>query len=194
MTPSIATELLVGAGLGLSLAVPPGPMNAWIAAASTRAYRSGVATGFGAMTADVALGLVVFVVYRSVNLRAALPFVYLLGAGVMAFLAYRLVTARPVPSPSRGELRTYSQAFAFGLTNPFQVLWWLTAGVGFAYVGGLALLLGLFGAIAAWVLSFPALIRAGVRRSARLERGVVVGSAVALAAFAGYFVALAFGA
>lgn len=184
-------ELVLGAGLGFSLAVPPGPMNAWIAAGSARSYRAGVATGLGAMSADAVLGAAVFLVYRSVDLSTYLPFVYLVGGGVMAFLAYRLFRPRANAPASRGELRTYGQALALGFTNPFQVLWWLTAGVGFAYVGVAPLLLALFGAIAVWVFGFPAAVRAGVRRSPRVERAVRWGSAVALAAFAGYFLALA---
>lgn len=188
---TVLGEVVLGVALGLSLAVPPGPMNAWIAVGSARNYRAGVATGLGAMSADAVLGVLVYLLERSVDLSAVVRLVYGLGAAVMAFLAYRLLRPRRRPTEAAGKLRSYGQAFALGLTNPFQILWWLTAGIGFAYVGGAPLLLALFGAIAAWVVGFPALVRAGVRRSPRVEQAVRFGSGIALAGFAAYFLLLA---
>ncbi len=188
---TLAAELLLGAGLGLSLAVPPGPMNAWIAAAASRSYRAGVATGCGAMTADGILGAVVFLLYRNVDLAAGLPLIYGLGAGVLGFFAYRLLRTDARAEPPDREVPSFVQALGLGLTNPFQVLWWLTAGIGSAYAGGLPLLLALFGAIAVWVVAFPWAIHLGVRRSPKVERAVRLGSAVALAAFGAYFLVLA---
>jgi len=67
------------------------------------------------------------------------------------------------------------------------VVWWLTAGVAFAYLGGPVLLLGLFGAIVLWVLAFPAAVHSGARRHPLVERGVRYASAVILLGFAAYF-------
>jgi len=47
-------KFLLGALLGHSLAVPPGPMNALIAAWSLKSLRHGFAVGAGAMSADPA--------------------------------------------------------------------------------------------------------------------------------------------
>jgi len=44
-------KFLLGALLGCSLAVPPGPMNALIAAWSLKSFRHGFAVGAGAMSA-----------------------------------------------------------------------------------------------------------------------------------------------
>lgn len=181
---------LLGLALGASLAVPPGPMNAWIAAASVRSYRAGLATGFGAMTADALLGTVVYLVHGPMDLRAVREVVYALGAGVMAYFAVRLARRRADPSEER-EFRSFSRALLLGLSNPFQVLWWLTAGIGFAFVGGAILLFGLFGAIVVWVTVFPLAVRGGARRWERFERAVALVSTGALAAFAVYFAVLA---
>ncbi len=186
-----AGELLIGLALGASLSVPPGPMNAWIAAASTRSYRAGVTTGLGAVSADAVLGAVVYALDRTVVLGSVLPLVYALGAGVMVYFAVRLLRGRNRADPGSGDLLTFSRALALGLSNPFQVLWWLTAGVAFAYLGGAVLLVGLFGAIALWVLGFPRAVREGVRRSEKVERAVVIVSAAVLAGFAAYFGLLA---
>jgi threonine/homoserine/homoserine lactone efflux protein len=93
------------------------------------------------------------------------------------------------------------------LTNPYQVVFWLTVGVGLLrpgtvdvlaqtpYVGaslaGLlvvrtgspALLVGLFGGILLWIVGFPALLVAGQRRVERATPMVAGVSAVVLAGF-----------
>jgi threonine/homoserine/homoserine lactone efflux protein len=183
-------DLAFGVVLGFSLVVPPGPMNAWIAAASVRSFRAGCVTGLGAMSADALLGAVVYLLARTVDLSAAVRFVYLVGAGVMAYLGARLV--RP-STASLGDVpvdRRYLRALGVGLSNPFQVVWWLTAGVAFAYLGGIVLLLGLFGAIGVWIVAFPSAVHAGARRDARIAEGIRLASAGILIAFAVYFVVL----
>ncbi len=51
-------SLFSGLLLGYSLAVPPGPMNALIAAWSLRSFRHGFTVGVGAMSADFLLMLI----------------------------------------------------------------------------------------------------------------------------------------
>lgn len=187
---TIPGDLLVGVVLGFSLAVPPGPMNAWIAAVSVRSFRAGVVTGFGAMTADALLGSIVYLFDRAIDLHAVVRGVYLLGGGVMVYLGVHLLRRGPGGASDLPDRRTFVRALLLGLSNPFQVLWWLTAGVAFAYLGGLVLLLGLFGAIVVWIVAFPWAVHAGTRRHAWVERGVRLASAGILFAFAVYFVAL----
>jgi threonine/homoserine/homoserine lactone efflux protein len=184
-------DLAVGIALGFSLSVPPGPMNALIASVSTRSYRLGVLTGLGAMTADLLLGAIVYGLDATTDLSEIVRPVYAVGAIVMGYLAFRLLTRRGAPLPPLHDTATFSRALAVGISNPYQILWWLTAGVAFAYLGGIVLLLGLFGAIAIWVVSFPRAIHAGSRRFPGLERAVVYGSGALLLAFVGYFAWLA---
>jgi threonine/homoserine/homoserine lactone efflux protein len=189
---NVLYEVGVGLLLGFSLTIPPGPMNALIASQSVRSRRRGIVTGLGAMSADAVLGTVVFALSATVVLTTYLRPIYVLGAGVMGYLAYRLLSPRPeAAAPEAGAVRVYSTALAIGVSNPFQILWWLTAGLAFAYLGGLALFAGLFGAIAVWVVAFPTALSAGAQRSARIERGVTVASGAAMAAFAVYFAYLA---
>jgi threonine/homoserine/homoserine lactone efflux protein len=182
--------ILFGLGLGFSLTVPPGPMNALIATNSTRSWRSGFVTGLGAMTSDAILGTVVFLVQAVVDLHAVARPIYLLGAVEMALLGYRLLVAAEAPPPA-ASASTYATALAVGLSNPFQVLWWLTAGLAFAYFGGALLLLALFAAIAVWVTVFPWAVRVGTRRSPRARTGVRYVSGALVLAFSAYFVVLA---
>jgi threonine/homoserine/homoserine lactone efflux protein len=189
-------NLLESAGLGLalgfSLAVPPGPMNALIASVSTRSSRAGTVTAFGAMSSDMLLGALVFSLNAVVDLREIVRPVDALGAVVLAYFGIRILTRREDPNPpTTSGVRTFSQGLALGLTNPFQILWWLTAGLAFARLGGPVLLVGLFGAVGTWVVVFPYAIHAGARRYPKLRSGVAIVSAGIMLAFAAYFAALA---
>ena len=187
-----AYEVVLGLALGFSLTVPPGPMNALIASRAVRSLRQGIVTGLGAMSADAVLGAAIFALSSGVDLHAVVREVYVLGAVVMGYLGIRLLLARGPPTPAAaGDARTFSTALGVGLSNPFQILWWLTAGLGFAYLGGLVLLGGLFGAIAIWIVLFPWGLRRGAERSPQFERAVTIVSAGIMVVFAAYFVYLA---
>ncbi len=178
--------------LGLSLAGPPGPMNALIASESVRAWRRGAVTGLGAMSADAVLGAVVYAVGSAFGLREFVRAIYVIGAVVTAAFGVRLL-ARRAEEPTREvpPVRTYTAALAMGLSNPFQILWWLTSGLAFAYLGGAPLFLGLFGAIAAWIVAFPWVVHRGTRKAPSAGRWVARASGAIMLAFAAYFVFLA---
>lgn len=115
------------------------------------------------------------------------------------------------------ESRGFAKAFLLALTNPYQVLFWLTVGVRLLapgridllsqvpYVGprlgGLlvvttgspALLVGLFGGIAVWVAGFPAALVAAGRRVDAFAPLVAGASALVLAGFGTLFLADAAG-
>jgi threonine/homoserine/homoserine lactone efflux protein len=185
---NIPYEVGVGLLLGFTLTVPPGPMNALIASRSVRSLRRGIATGLGAMSADAILGVVVFVLSAVVDLTAFIRPIYALGCIVMGYLGYRLLTSRPAAvAPPDSPVRAYSSALLIGVSNPFQILWWLTAGLAFAYYGGWVLFVGLFGAIAVWIVAFPYALSVGAQRSPKVERWVTYGSGFILIAFAAYF-------
>jgi threonine/homoserine/homoserine lactone efflux protein len=189
---NVPYEVGVGLLLGFSLTVPPGPMNALIASRSVRSLTRGVMTGLGAMSADAMLAALVFTLSATVHLTQFIRPVYAVGCMVMGYLGYRTLASRPsAVEPSDQPARTYSSALLVGLSNPFQILWWLTAGIGFAYYGGWVLFLGLFGAIATWVVAFPYVLSVSTRRYPRLARWVTLGSGVIMVAFAVFFAYLA---
>jgi threonine/homoserine/homoserine lactone efflux protein len=188
----LSYDLLFGLVLGFSLTIPPGPMNAFIAIQSARSLRSGIAAGAGAMSADAVLGIAVFFIRTVVGLNGYVRAIYLVGASVMILYAALLISfqqrnARTAPS----GLRVYSQALFLGIGNPFQILWWLTAGLAFAFLGGLILFVGLFSAIAIWILAFPLAVHRGARDRPRLQSSIVGISVAILLAFAAYFLYLA---
>lgn len=210
---TLLSTLLAGVLFGLALAAPPGPMNAVIAEESVlRGWSAGFRAGLGAMTADVvffllALAGLVAVVHRLPTLRSA---TFVVGGLLMLYFAYG--AARGATESFRGsapeESRGFSKAFALSLTNPYQIIFWLTAGVGLLTPGTVdvlgyasdalsgavvvetghpALVAGLFGGVALWIAGFPAALAAAERRIESLAPAIAYASAVVLAAFGLFF-------
>jgi threonine/homoserine/homoserine lactone efflux protein len=210
---ALLATLVAGVVFGLALAAPPGPMNAIIAEESVlRGWTAGFKAGLGAMTADtifffLALAGVVAFVQRLPLLQDAM---FLVGGLLMLYFAYGAVrdARRQFRSASIPESRGFSKAFVLSLSNPYQILFWLTAGVGLltpgrvdvlAYAsdaleglvvvetGHPVLIVGLFGGIACWIVGFPAALTTAESRTETLAPVVAYGSAVVLAGFGAYF-------
>jgi len=209
----LLATLLAGAAFGLALAAPPGPMNAVIAEESVvRGWLSGFTAGLGAMTADALfcaatlLG-VVGVLQRAPRVQGAVVGV---GGVVMLYFAYGAATEASATFTGEGadaDGKGFRKAFVLALTNPYQILFWLTAGVGLLragemdllshtpYVGdrlaGLlvvstgspALLVGFFGGIALWITGFPGALVAADRRVEEFAGAVATASAAVLGGF-----------
>lgn len=189
---SVGFDLVFGLALGFSLTIPPGPMNVFITSRSVRSFREGVTAGLGAMSADLILGVLVYALHSSVDLTAELRWVYLLGAAVMIFLGIGLLKERSAATSLDTQgVRTYTTALGLGVSNPFQIVWWLTAGLAFAYLGGVVLFVGLFGAIAVWIVVFPWAVHLGTERRPRVASAIVVVSGALIFGFAAYFLFLA---
>ncbi|WP_411968110.1 LysE family translocator [Haloferax sp. YSSS75] len=212
--PTALPTLAAGLVFGLALAAPPGPMNAVIAEESVvRGWSSGVRAGLGAMSADAlffvlaALGLVAFV-ERFPTIRAVM-----VGAGGLLMLYFAYGAARETSSTFReaadpdADSAGFTKAFVLALTNPYQILFWLTIGVGLLETGTVdvlshtpylgdsltnllvvqtgspALILGFFGGIAIWVTGFPAALVAAEKRVESFAPVVAALSAVVLGGF-----------
>jgi threonine/homoserine/homoserine lactone efflux protein len=156
-------SLLAGFGLGLSLAVPPGPVNALILReASRHGAWGGVRAGLPAPIVDSAyLVLVVVGLPRLIDLDAVTPYLAGVGVALMLYLAWdtvRLRAAGPVP-PVRA-----SALWAVTLSNPFQYAWWLSAGVVFLTSHGVWGAAGFVVAVFGWVFVFSNLAAHGATR------------------------------
>jgi threonine/homoserine/homoserine lactone efflux protein len=220
---SLLPTVVGGAVFGLALAAPPGPMNAIIAEESAvRGWRSGFAAGLGAMVADacffvLALAGVATVVRSMPGLRRTMVAV---GGLLMLWFAYGAVkdaTALSSVDADDGESRGFRKAFVLALTNPYQVVFWLTVGVGLLEPGQVdvlavlpvvgadladvlvvrtghpLLVAGLFGGIVLWITGFPATIVAARQRVERLAPVVAWASAAVLAATGVLFLARSLG-
>jgi len=213
MAADLGASLVAGAAFGLALAAPPGPMNAVIAEESVvRGWLAGVRAGLGAMTADALFALLAFfglvaVVERLPTLRGVMVTV-----GGLLMLYFALDAARSVEATLTGgdtesEGRGFTKAFVLAFTNPYQILFWLTVGVGLlesgeldvlariplvgdalagtlvVQTGSIALFAGLFGGIAVWIVSFPAALTRARRRVDAVAPVVAAVSALVLAGF-----------
>jgi threonine/homoserine/homoserine lactone efflux protein len=215
---NLLASVVFGAVFGLALAAPPGPMNAVIAQESVlRGWAAGFRAGLGAMAADLCfLGLSLLGVVAFVGSMPRLRGV-MVGAGGLLMLrfAYGAVrdARRGIDWETDAEGRGFRKAFALALTNPYQILFWLTAGVGMLepgradvlgyapYLGETlsgtlvvetgtpALVAGFFLGIGLWIVGFPASLVAAGRRLDRLSRAVAYLSAVVLAGFGAWFLA-----
>lgn len=155
--------ILQGLALGLSLAGPPGPVNALIARESARhGVAAGIRAGLPAPIVDTAyLGLVLFGVAQVVDLEAALPWLSAVGAILLAFLAWQTVRLRQGPGR---ELAGPLSVWAVTLTNPFQYAWWASAGAAFMTLTGAWGIAGFLVAIFGWVFLFSFLVARGAAR------------------------------
>ncbi|MFC6975549.1 LysE family translocator [Halomicroarcula sp. GCM10025709] len=201
-----------GVLFGLALAAPPGPMNAVIAEESAvRGWRAGFTAGLGAMTADACFFVLALLGAATiVTDTPGLRRVMIAGGGLlMLWFAYGAVREANTLSTAEADVAEQSQgfrkAFVLALTNPYQVAFWLTVGIGLLEDGSVdvlaslpvvgtdlagllvvqtghpVLLAGLFGGIAVWITGFPAAITAARRRVERLAPVVAWASALVLA-------------
>jgi threonine/homoserine/homoserine lactone efflux protein len=205
-----AVSALAGILLGLSLAAPPGPMNAVIAEESVaRGWTSGFAAGLGAMTADacffvLALVGVVAVVRDNPTVETVM---FAVGGLLMLYYAYgAMQDAGSFSDADAADGRGFRKAFALALANPYQVTWWLTAGVGllnpgrieaFGYslsaANGALTVAGFFAGILLWITVFPVSLRAAGDRVDAFGTVVAYASALVLALFGVTFLGTAAG-
>jgi threonine/homoserine/homoserine lactone efflux protein len=192
----LSLALTAGAGVlfGLALAAPPGPMNAIIAEESVRrGWSAGFRAGLGAMVADfifflLAVAGLVTIIEAAPRLRSAMIAV---GGVLMLYFGYDAfanIDETLTGESQSGETRGFLKAFVLAITNPYQILFWLTVGVGLlspgtidvlsvlpAVGGSLAGLVvvetgspllvgGLFAGIVVWIVGFPAALIGGQQR------------------------------
>ncbi|WP_336325287.1 LysE family translocator [Halovenus sp. HT40] len=192
--------LTIGAGVlfGLALAAPPGPMNAIIAEESVRrGWSAGFRAGLGAMVADfifflLAVAGLVTIIEAAPRVRAGMIAV---GGVLMLYFGYgalESIDETLTGEDESGENRGFLKAFVLAITNPYQILFWLTVGVGLLSPGTLDVLSvlpavgeslaglvvvetgspllvgGLFGGIVVWIVGFPAALVGGRNRVDRL--------------------------
>lgn len=197
----ILAAVLAGGGIGLSLAAPPGPVNALIASHTvTRSWRAGFLVGLGATAADtIFLALSILARSAIAGIGPYVPFIALLGAAVMAFFARSAVVAwrepeRAIPTSAGVSPRSFATGLGVNITSPYPILWWLTAGLVFLNQLGPAVLIGFYGGLILWITAFPFAIGKAQRRYPRTYQAVLVFSIVLLVAFATWLVLYAVGA
>lgn len=138
-------------------------MNAIIASHATRhGAAQAIRVGLAAPLVDTLYLLVVtFGLARAVRLEPFQAPLALGGALLMAVLAWQ--TTRGSLRP-QANLPGFTAMTVLSLTNPYQIGWWLTAGVGFLLVEGLPGAVGFVVGIFGWVFIFATAMAHGARR------------------------------
>jgi threonine/homoserine/homoserine lactone efflux protein len=142
---------VIGYFLGLSLSAPPGPVNAIIMNESRKSVLHGTSVGAGAATADLIFLTVLFTI-RGIIPEWAFKYLYIVGAAYMLYLAYSVLKSK---MPSKSRKGNYLIGLSMGISNPFQILWWVTAG--FFLIERLELIsvIFFFLGIVTWIVLFP---------------------------------------
>lgn len=196
MTDALQT-LLAGIALGISIAAPPGPVTALSAQqVVSRSWLSGWLVTLGATAADgIFFVLTYYGVARVVSPgeRGAL---FVAGGILMLYLASSTFrkgrrNVQAAPTPGRWGTSRASSPFllgiTIGLTNPYQLGWWIAIGGGMVADYGGAIAAGFFAGIVGWTLAFTATVHASVSRYQRLAPAVALASAALMACFGLWF-------
>ncbi len=147
-------SILLGIILGLSMAAPPGPVNAIILNESLKSKIHGSSVGLGAMTADV---IFYFISYNFRNFipKDFLKVVYLAGGILLIIISTLIIKSKSTINTSPGG--NYITGLIMGLTNPYQITWWLTIGIFMLENLGIFSIIGFFIGIVIWITIFPSI-------------------------------------
>src|SRR5208337_914539 len=181
-------SLVAGILIGLSLAVPPGPMNAIIASESVkRSYVNGIKLGMGAMTADAIflaitlIGVTVLFTGDAVKLIVSIA-----GGVILAYIAVMTIKSfnRPLTESDKEAMRSpYLTGLVIGITNPSQILWWITAGAALIANFNALGIVGFFIGIIMWVSTFSITLNFAGSKVKWLYPAVVLISGIVLLFF-----------
>lgn len=192
--PGALQVLLSGAVLGVSIAAPPGPVTALSAqTVVARSWLAGWLVTAGATVADgVFFVLTYFGVARVVTsgergVLFALGGVLMLYLGVATARRARSTGAETIPKARTSGRSPFLLGLSMGLTNPYQLGWWVAIGAGMVADYGASVAAGFFVGIVSWTLAFTATVRAGVSRYERLAPVVAYASAALMLGFGLWF-------
>lgn len=184
---------LAGVALGLSIAAPPGPVNAMIAFQSTRSILRGFLVGLGAMTSDATFLVITYNLRQIFEIQGSIRGLLSLFSSILlaclAYLTIRSVKNIGTSMSKEKEVSAvpYLTGLSIGLTNPFQIAWWMSVGLSLISSIGLIIILGFFSGILFWIVSFPMIIHFAQSRVPQLYKVVGYASAVLLTAFSLWF-------
>lgn len=204
---SVSHGLVTGIVLGFSIAAPPGPINATIAnrIAPTRSWWSGFAVGLGAMTADGFFLLITFLGWTGVisSHKEFSSWIYLAGGLVLVIYAI-FVVRRYRPEVSRiiqkahGNIQntelnssqakqSYALGLSMGLTNPYQIAWWLSVGLAAISSFGSFVAVGFFLGIIIENTIYTTVLKFGFSRFKELEWVILIATSTVLLGFGSWF-------
>ncbi len=192
--------LLSGVALGFSIAAPPGPVTALSAQqVASRSWLSGWLVMLGATVADAIFFVLTYYGVARLVTPAERGVLFVLGGALMLYLAFSTVRmarrSRVGSSPAtRGRWSSspvgrspFLLGLSMGLTNPYQLGWWVAIGAGMVAEFGSSVAVGFFVGILAWTVIFTRVVHAGVTRYQRLSPAIAYASAALMAGFGLWF-------
>ncbi len=190
--------LLKGIVIGFSIAAPVGPIGILcIRRTLAEGYKSGLAAGLGAATADAIYGCIagLGLTFISGLLIEQQMWLRLVGGGFLCYLGMRTFVAPPVGQTSSaqgtGVAGSYFSTFFLTLTNPMTILSFaaIFAGMGVASAGGDyaaagTLVMGVFAGSALWWLTLSSSVNVfRARVTPRVLQWVNKGAGVIIVGF-----------
>ncbi|BFH73186.1 LysE family transporter [Sulfurisphaera javensis] len=151
---NIFYDYALGIIMGLSIAAPPGPINAMMAHESVKSSFHGTAVGAGAMTADF-IFFWVSLFFKSLIPQSILVIFYFIGGAYMLYLAYGVLKIKGFKTTIKGS---YIKGLTTALVNPYQISWWIAFGIPMLQQFSIFIAPGFFTGIIIWIFLFPKLI------------------------------------
>jgi threonine/homoserine/homoserine lactone efflux protein len=199
--PDALQILLSGVALGFSIAAPPGPVMALAAQkVASRSWLSGWLVLLGATVADAIFFALTFYGVTSFVSPSLRSLLFVAGGALMVYLAVSIArnarrldagaTSSPPTRWSSSGRSPFLLGLSIGLTNPFQLGWWVAIGAGMVAEYGSSIAVGFFAGILLWTAVFSAIVQAGVARYERLAPVIAFSSAAVMAGFGLWFLAL----
>lgn len=181
-------SIVAGIVLGLSLAIPPGPVNAAIAAESARrSYLYGILIGLGAMTADcLFLGLTLVGVAVLLTGDFARDAISVIGGLILIYFAITTLRSYKKDAGIGGNEKSgnpYLVGLIMGLTNPLGILWWVTAGAAFMAMFNLLGIVGFMIGLFAWISSFAVFVHYAGKKVKIVYPLIIIGSGLMMLIF-----------
>jgi threonine/homoserine/homoserine lactone efflux protein len=198
--PDALQVLLSGVALGFSIAAPPGPVTALSAQlVVSRSWLSGWLVMLGATVADGAFFILTYFGVARLVTPEERGVLFVLGGLLMLYLAFSTVRtagrrdAGTFPprssrwSSTKARRSPFLLGLSIGLTNPYQLGWWIAVGAGMVSDFGASVAVGFFVGILAWTVMVTALVHEGVRRYQRLSPVIAYASAAIMVGFGSWF-------
>jgi threonine/homoserine/homoserine lactone efflux protein len=123
---------------------------------------------------------------------------FVLGGALMLYLAFSTVKkagrsdgGAPISRANRWSSSLDRSPFLLGLsigvTNPYQLGWWIAVGASMVADFGASVAVGFFVGILSWTVVFTTLVHEGVRRYQRLAPVIAYASAAVMIGFGSWF-------
>ncbi len=127
-------SLLSGLALGAGAALPLGPINILIMTNALRSYKSAVAIGLGAMSADIIYFLTTLIGgLKLLQYKTLANALIIFGSLFLLYIAWQIFKSRnnkldatPVKVEKSDVLKSYAKGLSLTLLNPYTIGFWLS--------------------------------------------------------------------